>query len=225
MSSPSGRPRAAISTFAVALVVLSGCTSTRSATPEPTAPSALGSPEATYRTGTQQGGEPARSGPVTSRPRSEALTSPDHSGRPGYFGQQGRGDRLRLIGVREEATTYVSYDATFRSNRLLVTGVLNVPRGRGPFPAVVLAHGYIEPDQYVSGQGMTRERTLLCQRGLVAFHVDYRNHAGSDTDPRLDRDFHIGYSVDVLNAVSALRQADLPVADERIALMGRSMGG
>ena len=62
-------------------------------------------------------------------------------------------------------------------------GVLNIPTGAGPFPAVVLAHGYIDPAIYVSGQGMTRERGYLASQGFVAFHVDYRNHAGSDDDP------------------------------------------
>jgi dipeptidyl aminopeptidase/acylaminoacyl peptidase len=100
-----------------------------------------------------------------------------------------------------------------------------VPRGRGPFPAVVLAHGYIDPAYYVRGQGMTRERGVLASRGYVALHVDYRGHAESTDDPRSDRDLRLGYSADVIAAVKALQASKVPVDDDRIALMGRSMGG
>ena len=152
----------------------------------------------------------------------------------GLAGQRHRGDRLRLGAVRERTAAYTSYDVTYRSRSSTrqgeesyrISGVLDVPRGRGPFPAVVLAHGYIDPAIYVRGQGMTRERGYLASRGYIALHVDYRNHAESDDDPRAQIRMRLGYSADVINAVKALRSSrDVPVDDDRIALFGRSMGG
>jgi dipeptidyl aminopeptidase/acylaminoacyl peptidase len=152
----------------------------------------------------------------------------------GLAEQQHRGDRLRLGAVRERTSDYTSYDVTYRSRSTTrkgeesytITGVLNVPRGRGPFPAVVLAHGYIDPAVYVRGQGMTRERGYLANRGYIALHVDYRNHAESDDDPLFQVRARLGYSADVINAVKALRtSAEVPVDDDRVALFGRSMGG
>lgn len=142
------------------------------------------------------------------------------------------GGRLRLGAVREETAGYTSYDITFESTLtgrgsrpLRISGVLNVPRGRGPFPAVVLAHGYIDPDYYVRGQGMTRERGFLADRGYVALHVDYRNHAESTDDPRVDTAVRLGYTTDVIAAVRALRKSDEVAVDpDRVALFGRSMG-
>jgi uncharacterized protein len=145
---------------------------------------------------------------------------------PAYFEREPDGGDLRLGAVRESTAAYTSYDASYRSGHLRVTGVLNVPTGHGPFPAVVLAHGYIDPAIYVSGQGMTRERGYLASRGFVAFHVDYRNHAGSDDDPLAARRLRLGYALDVINAVQALRRTPrVPVDDDRIGLFGRSMGG
>jgi dipeptidyl aminopeptidase/acylaminoacyl peptidase len=152
----------------------------------------------------------------------------------GLAEQRHQGDRLRLGAVRERTAGYTSYDVSYRSRTsgsagtesYRITGVLNVPRGRGPFPAVVLAHGYIDPAAYVRGQGMTRERGYLASRGYVALHVDYRNHAGSDDDPRYQLRMRLGYTSDVINAVKALRRSsDVPVDDDRVALFGRSMGG
>jgi dipeptidyl aminopeptidase/acylaminoacyl peptidase len=114
---------------------------------------------------------------------------------------------------------------TYRSGDLRISGVLNVPRGSGRFPALVLAHGYIDPDIYVNGQGMRRELDWLARRGFVTLHVDYRNHAGSDDDRAADTNMRLGYTEDVINAVHALRGWDGPVDDERVGLVGRSMGG
>jgi dipeptidyl aminopeptidase/acylaminoacyl peptidase len=152
----------------------------------------------------------------------------------GLAEQRHRGDRLRLGAVRERTPQYTSYDVRFRSRTttrkgeesFTISGVLNVPNGRGAFPAVVLAHGYIDPAIYVRGQGMTRERGYLARRGYIALHVDYRNHAESDDDPLAQIRMRLGYSADVINAVKALRSSpDVPVDDDRVALFGRSMGG
>lgn len=143
-----------------------------------------------------------------------------------YFDKRFTGGDLRLGRVRERQATYTSRNVTFRSEGLTISGVLNVPRGRGPFPAVVLVHGYIPPDSYERGQGMTRERGYLADQGFIALHVDLRGHAASDDDPRLFRGFRHGYAADAINAVHALRETtDVPVDDDRIALAGRSMGG
>ncbi len=143
------------------------------------------------------------------------------------------GGGLRLGAVRERTAAYTSYDVTFASTTagrgtapLRISGVLNVPTGRGPFPAVVLAHGYIDPSYYVRGQGMTRERGFLAERGFVALHVDYRNHAESGDDPRVEQAVRLGYSADVVAAAQALRDSpDVRVDADRVALFGRSMGG
>ncbi len=143
-----------------------------------------------------------------------------------WFDRDLSGGRLRLGALREQTSSYRSYNVSYRSEDLRISGVIDVPIGRGPFPAVVLAHGYIDPAIYVRGQGMPRERRYLAAAGYISMHVDYRNHAASDDDPALQRTARLGYSVDVLNAVNALRATDeLPVDDDRIALMGRSMGG
>ena len=136
----------------------------------------------------------------------------------------GRGLRLGQVLVRTDA--YTQYTVTYRSGPLRVSGILNVPDGRGPFPALVLAHGYIDPAVYTNGQGMRREQDWLARAGFVVLHTDYRNHGYSDPEPRADERLRLGYAEDVINAVHALRRTSaVPVADDRIGLVGRSMGG
>ncbi len=129
--------------------------------------------------------------------------------------------RTRLV---VDTGAYRRFEATYRSGRVRVSGILLVPRGAGPFPAVVLNHGYIDPAVYVSGQGLAREQDALARAGFVVLHTDYRGHAGSDPIPNSDRETRLGYTRDAINAVLALRQ-EQRVDPTRIAMLGRSMGG
>lgn len=226
--------RPALVALVATFLVLAGCSSggdsddESAPTPTPSTTSAASDPAPSDPTSS----EPATPDPTETEPAEPARPAPAVSVL-GLAEQRLQGDRLRLGAVREDTADYTSYDVTYRSRSTTrrgvesytISGVLNVPKGRGPFPAVVLAHGYIDPAVYVRGQGMTRERGYLASRGYVALHVDYRNHAESDDDPDFQLRMRLGYSADVINAVKALRAADLPVADDRVALFGRSMGG
>jgi len=143
---------------------------------------------------------------------------------PALFDENLSGGGLKLGRLLGDFGEYRSHEVTFRSGKLTISGVLNVPDGKGPFPAVVLNHGYIEPSIYLTGQGMERERDYLARAGFVVLHNDYRGHAGSDDVDRIDIESRLGYTRDAIAAVKALR--GLPdVRDDQVALAGRSMGG
>ncbi|WP_261989206.1 alpha/beta hydrolase family protein [Streptomyces sp. uw30] len=179
-----------------------------------------GAPSASARTGGGTSG-------ATSAPTPPPSPTPaDPVSLPALMQREHRGSDLRLGAVRLRTDAYTQYAVTYRSGGLTISGIMNVPRGEGPFPALVLAHGYIDPDVYTTGRGMPREQDLLARRGYVVLHTDYRNHAGSDDDPDNDVNLRLGYTEDVIAAVLALRSAARPdVDDERIGLVGRSMGG
>jgi dipeptidyl aminopeptidase/acylaminoacyl peptidase len=169
---------------------------------------------------------PTPTGSPTRTPTAQPEPAPHPVSLPALFEREYDGRDLRLGDVRFETDAYTSYSVSYRSGRLRVSGILNVPHGRGPFPALVLAHGYIDPDVYVNGQGMRREQDWLARAGYVVLHTDYRGHGFSDAAPNAERRLRLGYTVDVVNAVHALRATRrVPVDDDRIGLVGRSMGG
>lgn len=136
-------------------------------------------------------------------------------------------DRGRLL---RDQGTYKRYAVSYRGDGEKITGILNLPDGKGPFPVVVLNHGYIDPDTYWSGQGMPREQDTLARRGFAVLHVDYRNHAGSsDDDGGVDGTDHalrLPYVVDTINAVKAVKASGWDVLDtDHVGWFGRSMGG
>jgi dipeptidyl aminopeptidase/acylaminoacyl peptidase len=170
---------------------------------------------------------PVSSGPVSRTPSAQPSPTPaDPVSLPGLIQREHRGSGLRLGAVRVRTDAYTQYAVTYESNGLTISGIMNVPDGEGPFPALVLAHGYIDPAVYTTGRGLAREQDLLARNGYVVLHTDYRNHAGSDDDPDNDVNLRLGYTEDVIAAVLALRSAARPdIDDERIGLLGRSMGG
>lgn len=161
---------------------------------------------------------------VQPTPSASPTRVPEPFSLPALFDETLTGGDLQRATLLGDFGSYRSYEATFRSGKLTISGVLNVPAGDGPFPAVVLNHGYIEPTIYATGQGMARERDYLARAGFVVLHNDYRGHAASDDVDQLDLELRLGYTRDAVAAVKALRA--LPnVRDDQVAIAGRSMGG
>lgn len=136
------------------------------------------------------------------------------------------GSNLTLVKLLNQTSAYTKHSVTYGSDNLEVSGVLYTPKGKGPFPGVVLGHGYIDSKIYKNGQGMRREQDYLATRGFVVLHTDYRNHSFSDVDQKSPLKFRMDYSSDVINAGLALKNSKIRTLDKnKIAYMGRSMGG
>jgi dipeptidyl aminopeptidase/acylaminoacyl peptidase len=204
----------------LAVLLLGGCTgagSTQGSDPAESGGSAAAGPSPSTEA------PPSRQ--ASTQPRTTLRERPHPVSLAALAERRFDGGDLRLVRETLRTDAYTQYAVAYRSGRLTISGVMNVPHGRGPWPALVLAHGYIDPAVYVTGQGLTRERDYLARAGYLTLHVDYRNHAGSSHDPDADRRLRLGYTEDVVNAVIALRRGPRYVDDDRIGLLGRSMGG
>ena len=136
------------------------------------------------------------------------------------------GRDLKVRQLLADYGAYKRYIITYRGDGLTISGVMNVPDGKGPFPVLVLNHGYIDPDTYFPGQGMPREHDYLARHGYVVLHTDYRGHASSDNDREVDYELRLPYAVDTINAVKAVKSSKLPYLDKnRVGWLGRSTGG
>ena len=159
-------------------------------------------------------------------PATAAPVSPIGSSLPGAFSREFSGSDLKVGKAFSSSSKYTRHRVTYETGGLTISGIMIKPRGTGPFPVVVLAHGYIEPSTYWSGQGFRREQDWLGNNGYVALHVDYRNHARSDKDPKNDVSMRLGYAEDVIGAALAVKGSQFSYLDKnKVALLGRSMGG
>lgn len=139
----------------------------------------------------------------------------------GLRSRQYPGGTIEILGTLDATDAYTRYAIAYPSDGLRITGVMHVPHGQGPFPVVILNHGYIPPEQYWPGADTWREADFLARRGYLCIAPDFRGWAGSDQGPNY---FRTGIVIDVLNLISSL--PSIPQADpERVGLWGHSMGG
>lgn len=143
--------------------------------------------------------------------------------------QSPTGSDFQLGRVLDENSAYTRHFITYESDSLTISGIMHIPKGTPPlagWPLLFLNHGYIDPAIYTNGRGLKREQDYFARRGYAVIHSDYRNHAESDDDPENEVKFRLGYTRDVINAIEAVREAQLAYLDaHRIGMLGHSMGG
>lgn len=138
------------------------------------------------------------------------------------------GTNLTFVKELKDHYSYVSHEVFYLSNGVKISGVLNIPKLEGVFPLIILNHGWYPLDLYKVGTGMKREQDYFAKNKYVVFHPDYRDHAESekDVDPRQIYDGTLGYAIDSINAVNAIKNAGIEKVDTtRVGLLGHSMGG
>jgi dipeptidyl aminopeptidase/acylaminoacyl peptidase len=148
---------------------------------------------------------------------------------PALMNKEFNGSDLKLGRVLEENTSYARHFITYTSGDLTISGILNIPKGavpEGGWPVLFLNHGHIDTSVYTNGRGLRREQDYLARQGFAILHSDYRDHAQSDKDTETEKNVRLGYIEDVINAVYAVKNSDMPnLSKERFGMLGHSMGG
>lgn len=143
-----------------------------------------------------------------------------------FMQQEFIGANFELGDVLQRNSAYTRYQIFYTSNGLRISGVMNIPTGDGPYPLLILNHGYIDPAVYTNGRGLKREQDYLARNGYAVLHTDYRNYAFSDADSTNDSRFRNGYAADAITAALAVQAANLPTVDaSQVGMLGHSMGG
>jgi dipeptidyl aminopeptidase/acylaminoacyl peptidase len=128
---------------------------------------------------------------------------------------------IEIVDVMERAQNFTRYLITYHSDGLRITGMMNVPKGDGPFPVVILNHGYYPLDVYQTGNGSKLAADYLANRGFLTLSPDFRSHAGSDNAVNF---FRAGHVIDTLNLIPLAQK--LPQAQPgKIGMWGHSNGG
>jgi dienelactone hydrolase len=172
---------------------------------------------------------PAAPAPTPSAPPvSELPTLPDPATHPmaeytieGLRGRSYPGGMIQVRSVLTTTNAYTRYYIDYPSDELTITGIMQVPHGAGPFPVIILNHGYVPRERYWSGADTWSAAGYLNQRGYLTIAPDFRSWGDSDTANSF---FSTGQVIDVLNLISSL--SSVPAADpERVGMWGHSMGG
>ncbi|MGF1504943.1 MAG: alpha/beta hydrolase family protein [Anaerolineae bacterium] len=122
---------------------------------------------------------------------------------------------------RYETDAYTQYAIAHTSDGIRVTSLMNIPRGEGPFPVVLVLHGGRDQSVYAQGDGTIDHADYYARQGYLALMPDYRSYNGTQGT---GTPLKIPWAIDVMNLIAAL--PTIPEADpSRIGVMGHSRGG
>lgn len=199
-------------------------TSAPAASAQPTATATTAPPTATAQSTATPAPPTATPAPPTATPdpfaeyRQWTIEAMRERQARGEFGTEGP---IEIVRTLEDTPNFTRSLFAYRGDGLRLTGMLNKPKGPGPFPIVILVHGYYPLDQYQTGNGTKLAADYLANRGFMTLSPDLRSHAESDDAPNV---FRAGHVIDVLNLIPLAQQ--LPDARPgKVGLWGHSNGG
>lgn len=136
-----------------------------------------------------------------------------------------KGGEIRIEETLAHNNSYTSYILSYPSDNLKIYGMMNVPSGDGPFPVIVLNHGYFNTKSFNSGDGTHAMADILAVKGYITLASDYRGFGKSEDAPSQRSGGHRPeYAIDVLNLIASVKS--LSKADtNKIGMWGHSMGG
>jgi uncharacterized protein len=128
---------------------------------------------------------------------------------------------ITVVAPLERNAAYTRYLISYVSDGLRITGLMNLPAGDGPFPVIILNHGYYDPVSYVPGDDTQPFADAFARQGYLTLAPDYRLYGGSDKGPD---PYRTGFAVDLINLIVSVKSLPQARADA-IGLWGHSMGG
>ncbi len=118
-----------------------------------------------------------------------------------------------------------SFDPTFSGKpEKKVTGLMNVPAGKGPFPLVVMFRGYVDQKLYKTGAGTAKAGEFLAKNGYITIAPDFLGYGGSDLEA--ENIFESRFqtyttALALINSIKSVNQWD----NKNLFFWGHSNGG
>ncbi len=118
-------------------------------------------------------------------------------------------------------SNFTPYIISYTSDNLKIYAAMNIPDGNGPFPIILLNHGYYNIRTFKTGDGTNGMATILANNGYITLASDYRGHGESEGE---GGGHQPEYAIDVLNLIASVE--NIEKADPtRVGMWGHSMGG
>ncbi len=126
-----------------------------------------------------------------------------------------------VIPEEPEEVTYMEYNVSLVNGDYQVPGIVTLPIGEGPFPAVVMLHG-TGSEKNEAGGGYALAAPALAEAGIASIRIDFIGTGDSQVDYI---EYNFSTAVSDANAgfsyLANLEQVDA----NRIGVMGWSQGG
>lgn len=101
-----------------------------------------------------------------------------------------------------------------------IVGTLTVPEGSGPFPAVIVCHGFKSFRNQSHIKAIAEE---LTRSGLVTLRFDFTKDPGESSLPFAE--MTVSYELEVLDQAVKFVKSQKEINPEKIGITGHSLGG
>jgi uncharacterized protein len=132
--------------------------------------------------------------------------------------------KITLEKKLSEQSSFTSYLFSYQSEGKKVTGLANIPAGKGPFPVIIQFRGYVDRETYTTGEGTKRSGEVYAKNGYITLAPDFLGYGGSamPSNVALEERFQTyTTALDLFNAIPSLSQADA----SKVGIWGHSNGG
>lgn len=118
----------------------------------------------------------------------------------------------------------IKFSPDFSENLKITSGMINIPKGTGSFPIIVMFRGYVDQKTYVTGTGTLRAGEYFAQNGFITIAPDFLGYG--DSDPEAGNIFESRFQTYV-TAVTLLKSVDSIQGWNRknVFIWGHSNGG
>jgi len=90
-----------------------------------------------------------------------------------------------LISQTNDYSTYkyhMEFSPDLSKNLKTVSGIINIPKGVGPFPTVVMFRGFVDQKTYVMGTGTQPSAKVFAKNGYITIAPDFFGFGESDKE-------------------------------------------
>lgn len=113
--------------------------------------------------------------------------------------------------------------ATAKGQKKKITGLINIPKGEGTFPVIVMFRGYVDQKLYVTGMGTQHGGEFFASNGYITIAPDFLGYAGSDTEAG---DIFESRFQTYTTALATLKAAEnIQNGNGKVSIWGHSNGG
>lgn len=119
---------------------------------------------------------------------------------------------------------FSSYEFFFTVDSKRVSGLINIPKGNGVYPLVVMFRGYVDQKQYIIGTGTQHAGEVFANNGYITVAPDFLGYGSSDLESSniFESRFQTYITaVTAIKSVKTIKQWD----QKNIFIWGHSNGG
>lgn len=132
-----------------------------------------------------------------------------------------------LISETEDYSTYkyfMFFIPDLGNTKKSVSGIINIPKGNGPFPVIVMFRGFVSQETYTMGKGTQPSAKVFAQNGYITIAPDFLGYGESNKESEniFETRFQTWVTaISTLKSVNSIEKWD----QKNIFIWGHSNGG